>query len=154
MRNVKKVGWQVASIAALGLLVFAAIVGVFSSTAKAELPEITIYKESSCGCCSLWMNYLDSPTKVVEQEDLTAFKDEHGIPENMRSCHTTIIGKYFVEGHVPREAIEKLVAEQPDIDGIALPGMPSGAPGMGGTKKGDFVIYAIKDGASSEYVRI
>ena len=62
---------------------------------------------------------------------------------------------YFVEGHVPIEAIEKLMAEKPDIAGIALPGMPSGSPGMGGSRSGQFVIYAIgKDGTTTEFMRI
>jgi len=37
---------------------------------------------------------------------------------------------YFIEGHIPIEAIEKLLTEKPEIDGIALPEMPSGSPGM------------------------
>ena len=52
----------------------------------------------------------------------------------MQSCHTTIMGKYFIEGHVPLQAVNKLLKEQPDIDGIALPGMPIGTPGMPGEK--------------------
>lgn len=154
MKTPLKISWQVMSLAALGLLVFAAVTALVSSTAKADLPEITVYKSQSCGCCSLWIKYLDSPTKTVEQEDLTQLKEKLGIPEDMQSCHTAMIGKYFIEGHVPREAIEKMIAEQPDIDGIAMPGMPSGAPGMGGTKRGEFIVYAIKDGAATEYARI
>jgi hypothetical protein len=72
----------------------------------------------------------------------------------MDSCHTLIIEDYFVEGHIPIEAIEKLLAEQPDIDGITLPDMPSGSPGMPGVKKGDFVIYSVKGGKTSEFMRI
>jgi len=65
------------------------------------------------------------------------------VPLNLRTCHTTMVGDYFVEGHVPYEAIEKLLEEKPDIAGIALPGMPSGAPGMTGFKSGPFVIYSV-----------
>ena len=39
---------------------------------------------------------------------------------------------YFIEGHVPHDAITKLLAEKPDIKGITVPGMPAGinVPGM------------------------
>ena len=35
---------------------------------------------------------------------------------------------------------------QPDLDGIALPGMPAGAPGMGGDLTGPLVVYGIRGG--------
>lgn len=75
-------------------------------------------------------------------------------PPGMRSCHITVMEGYITEGHIPVEAIEKLLAENPDIDGIVLPGMPSGSPGMPGQQTEDFVIYAIKDGKSSEFLTI
>ena len=72
----------------------------------------------------------------------------------MQSCHTSIIGDYYVEGHVPVEAIRKLLDERPSIDGIALPGMPQGSPGMSGEKAEPFVIYAITGGAVEEFVTL
>ncbi len=79
-------------------------------------------------------------------------KDDFDIPEEMRSCHTSVIGEYYVEGHVPVEAIWKLLREQPEIDGIALPGMPDGSPGMPGKKEQPFIIYSIADGKVEEFV--
>ena len=72
----------------------------------------------------------------------------------MQSCHTTIIDKYFVEGHVPLEAINKLLKERPDIDGLALPGMPIGTPGMPGDKEEPYVIYQLVDGNFSVFMTI
>lgn len=72
----------------------------------------------------------------------------------MQSCHTTVIGGYYIEGHVPVEAIKRLLEEKPQIDGIALPGMPAGSPGMSGSKEGPFVIYSISGGQTSEFMRI
>lgn len=72
----------------------------------------------------------------------------------MESCHIVDWGGYYVEGHVPLAAINKLMTEKPDIDGLVMPGMPSGSPGMDGTQQGDFVIYAIKNGQASEFMRI
>ena len=85
-------------------------------------------------------------------EDMTSIKQQYHIPEDMLSCHTAVIEDYFVEGHVPVEAIEDMLGEKPDIDGIALPGMPPGSPGMPGEKTGVLEIYAILDGVKSEFV--
>lgn len=65
-----------------------------------------------------------------------------------------MVENYFLEGHVPLEAVRKLLDERPAIDGLALPGMPSGSPGMSGEKTGPFVIYAIVDGRGSEFVKL
>lgn len=119
--------------------------------------QATIYKSPTCSCCLGHGNYLDGQgfdVETVVETNIASVKQEHNIPPNMQSCHTTIIGDYFVEGHVPVEAINKLLLEQPEIDGIALPAMPAGSPGMPGVKRGEFIIYSLKDGQSSEFVRL
>lgn len=121
--------------------------------------QIDIYKDMSCGCCGVYANYVDGKTEpkinTFNVQDSEQIKKKYGIPSELESCHTTIIGDYFIEGHIPLEAVEKLLAEQPDIAGIAMPGMPSGSPGMPGQKYGDFVIYAVaNDGSYSEFMRI
>jgi len=63
-----------------------------------------------------------------------------------RSAYSPRKSAYFVEGHIPIEAIQKLLTEKPDIDGIALPGMPSGSPGMPGFKISPFKIHSVKNG--------
>ena len=92
--------------------------------------------------------------ETINVQDTTKIKKEHNIPDDMLSCHTTVVGKYFIEGHVPYEAVEKLLREQPDIDGIALPGMPAGSPGMSGAKRGTWTIFAIKDGQTSVFMEV
>ncbi|PIN87537.1 hypothetical protein COV12_03380 [Candidatus Woesearchaeota archaeon CG10_big_fil_rev_8_21_14_0_10_32_24] len=120
--------------------------------------KITILKTSGCGCCGIYSQYaqkqgLDVTIKI--DDNLDSIKDGYKIPLDMRSCHTTQIENYFVEGHVPIEAIEKMMVEQPDIAGIALPGMPSGAPGMPGSKSGTWTVYAINhDGSTFEFIKI
>jgi hypothetical protein len=118
---------------------------------------VEVFKSPSCGCCNGYIAALESDgfqVKSVNMDDLTAIKNKYNIPTEMQSCHTTIIGRYFIEGHVPLDAVKKLLQEQPDIDGIALPGMPIGTPGMPGPKESPFVIYQIKDGQSSEFMKI
>mgnify|MGYP001608585032 FL=1 len=121
--------------------------------------NIEIYKSITCGCCDVYTSYVDgkvSPkVNSFDVQDPDTAKRQFGVPMELESCHTTIIDGYFVEGHVPLEAVEKLLKEQPDIKGIAMPGMPMGSPGMTGQKSEDFVIYAVNnDGTYSEFMRI
>ncbi|WP_415378918.1 DUF411 domain-containing protein [Halosimplex sp. TS25] len=57
--------------------------------------------------------------------------------------------RYVVEGHVPTAVIATFLDEEPAIDGVALPGMPAGSPGMGGSKRGSFAIHEFDDGQAS-----
>jgi len=142
----------------IALIVVAVIVFPFNmnSNVVSGTPA-TMYKSASCGCCVQYAPYFESydfDLDVNAIQDMSQIKNQYNIPSDMESCHTVIIGDYFVEGHVPIEAINKLLNEMPDIDGISLPGMPSGSPGMPGIKHGDWIIYSIKDGVASEFMRI
>ena len=119
-----------------------------SATAVTQVTALVI-RSSTCSCChehEAYMRAAGMHVQSVIQDDLRPVKAAYGVPIEMTSCHTSDIGGYFVEGHVPMGAIEKLLAEQPDIDGIALPGMPAGSPGMGGVQEGPLVVFAVKDG--------
>lgn len=120
--------------------------------------KIKIYRSNSCGCCSLYSSYVKNKGNNVEDNvlpNIDFIKQQYNIPASVQSCHTSIIGKYFVEGHIPLEAVVKLLKEQPDILGIGMPGMPSGSPGMPGAKQGDFVVYGVnKDGSTYEFMRL
>ena len=119
--------------------------------------NVEVFKTSSCGCCYGYVLFLEKEKFKVKKTDmrsLHSIKKKYNIPLEMQSCHTTILGKYFIEGHVPIEAINKLLKEQPDIDGIALPGMPIGTPGMPGEKEEPYVIYQLVDGKSSVFMTI
>ena len=118
---------------------------------------VEVFKTPSCGCCYGYVLFLEEEKFEVKQTDMRSLhtiKQKYNIPVEMQSCHTTIMGKYFIEGHVPFEAVNKLLKEQPDIDGIALPGMPIGTPGMPGDKDEPYVIYQLKDGKSSVFMTI
>jgi hypothetical protein len=118
---------------------------------------ITIYSSPTCGCCAQYATYLEDEgftVTLVRTDGIDEIKDRFGIPQDMRSCHTSVIRDYFVEGHVPVAAIQKLLTEEPNVDGIALPGMPSGSPGMSGTQQERFVIYALAGSVASEFMRI
>lgn len=120
-------------------------------------PTIILYKSPTCGCCGQYAAYLEKNGFEVEIEsikDMGSIKEQFNIPYDVQSCHTAVIGDYFFEGHVPLEAVNKLLEEKPAIDGIALAGMPSGSPGMPGLQLSSFNIYAIKDGNTSEFMVI
>ena len=68
--------------------------------------------------------------RITNVETLDAIKRKYGVQPGLGSCHTAIVDGYVVEGHVPAEAIRKLLEERPDVIGIAVPGMPMGSPGM------------------------
>ena len=128
-----------------------------SSDGNADKIKAVVYKSPTCGCCVQYVAYLKKQgfeVETVSTDDMASIKDQHGIKGNMESCHTTIIGDYFIEGHIPMEAVSKLLTEKPEIDGIALPEMPAGSPGMPGIKAGAFEIYGIKGGESSDFMSL
>ena len=122
--------------------------------ANAPVAAMTVYRSPDCSCCHLWADIAREDgwsITTVDKLDMAAFKADAGIPPEYSSCHTAIVGDYFVEGHVPLEAVEKLLAEKPEIDGIALPGMPAGSPGMGGIQEAPFEVVAISDGVATAF---
>ncbi len=149
-RNRKKY-WLVVFAIAIPIVVAPLIL----STPEAPSNEITVYLSPACRCCLVYADYLKGKgfeVEVLQVENVSRIKSQYGVPLSLRSCHTSVIDGYFVEGHVPVEAIQKLLDERPDADGISLPGMPSGSPGMPGGKKEPFVIYAVKDGESRTFM--
>ena len=77
--------------------------------------EIKLYKSGSCGCCGVYSSYFrskgNSETEIISMESIDSIKQEYEIPLELESCHTTIIGDYFIEGHIPLEAVERLMME-------------------------------------------
>lgn len=118
---------------------------------------ITVYKDKNCGCCANYAAGLKREgfnVEVINSDNMNAIKTKYNIPMSMQSCHTSVIGDYFIEGHIPYEAVIKLLTEKPDMDGIAMPGMPSGSPGMPGAKLAPFEISAVTNGELSPYMTI
>jgi hypothetical protein len=125
--------------------------------AKTSKYTVEVFKTPTCGCCNEYVLFLEEEQFEIKQTNMTSMdsiKTKYNIPGEMQSCHTGVVGKYFIEGHVPIEAINKLLKEQPDIDGIALPGMPMGTPGMPGDKEAPYVIYQLIDGEYSVFMTI
>jgi hypothetical protein len=127
--------------------------------ALAPAKEATVYKTPTCGCCKKWVEHLEkSGYKVTAHDvaDVGPYKKRYGVPDSLGSCHTAIVTSgYIVEGHVPADVIDKLVAQAPkDIIGLAVPGMPAGSPGMEvGTKEKYDVIAFDKAGKTKVFAQ-
>lgn len=121
-------------LAALGLgAVASALPALPALGAQAKLPPMTVYKSASCGCCKNWVEHARTngfTVRTIDTEDLAGVKAEMGVPGQLQSCHTVVVGNYIVEGHVPAADVKRLLAEKPAVRGIAVPGMPIGSPGM------------------------
>jgi hypothetical protein len=131
----------------------------WGATPRASGTAITVYKSASCGCCAKWVDHLKasgfSPS-VHDEEDMDAIKDEMGVPKDVRSCHTALLGRYLVEGHVPAADLQRVLTEQPDVMGLAVPGMPSSTPGMaapGQPHEPYEVVSFTKDGATKPFAK-
>jgi len=70
------------------------------------------------------------PVTTRDAEDLASLRRTLGVPAALAACHIALVAGYVVEGHVPADAIDRLLRDRPSIIGIAVPGMPAGSPGM------------------------
>lgn len=88
-------------------------------------------------------------TQMVDNMDSVA--ERQRVPEQLRSCHTALIGGYIVEGHVPAAVVKRLLLERPKIVGLAVPGMPPGSPGMESSSPQAYDVIAF-DAAGKTHV--
>ncbi len=114
--------------------------------ASAEPVEVHVYKSPTCGCCEKWIDHLRGngfKVRATDVPDVTPIKQENGIPLELSACHTAFVGGYVVEGHVPAADVRKLLAERPDVEGLAVPGMPIGSPGMEGPNPETYQVLSF-----------
>ena len=110
--------------------------------------SIHVYKSPTCGCCTNWVAHLEDAGFDVTVEDVTdvaAVKTSLGVPSDLGSCHTATVGGYVIEGHVPAENIKDLLAQAPEVRGLAVPGMPVGSPGMEGPNAAPYDVLAFDE---------
>jgi len=122
------------------------------------LPPVLVYKTEGCGCCNAWVEHLRAAGFEVDARnvtDIASIKAGAGIGPSVSSCHTALVDGYVVEGHVPADVIERMLAERPDIAGLAVPGMPVGSPGMEGDGAKPYEVLALdRQGRTSVYATI
>jgi len=127
-------------------------------TVAGEAPTAVVYRTPTCGCCGKWVDHLRRggfEVEVREVESTAGIRAELSVPAQLTSCHTAVVGDYWVEGHVPADLVQRLLDEQPDdIAGIAVPAMPAGSPGMESPRPVEYDIIAYgKDGKFYRYAR-
>lgn len=127
-------------------------------TMAAVIP-VKLFKNPNCLCCDLYARHLEQNgfnVELVNSTDMAGIKQKYGIPERLEGCHTAVIEGYVVEGLVPAKFVQQMLKERPAIKGIALPGMPVGAPGMDGPKGKNLDVYTLerRAGASGETPRV
>lgn len=124
---------------------------------------LDVYKGRKCSCCTKWVTILRDQGVVTQSHseshsELSRIKDKFSVPQNMRSCHTSVSTKNYVfEGHIPAKFIQQFIKNPPENSfGLAVPAMPTGSPGM---EFGDmFQPYKIfqlnSDGSVSIYAEV
>ena len=104
------------------------------AAAPQRLPPMTVHRDPGCGCCGNWAQLARRagyPVRMVDEPDMPALKRRLGVPQQVQSCHTTIVAGYVIEGHVPLNAVAWLLSRHPrGVRGLGVPGMPAGSPGM------------------------
>jgi len=117
--------------------------------------SITVYRDANCQCCHHWIVHLENHGfEVIDQlsNNMNTVKQQLGLPAQMASCHTAVVGDYLIEGHVPADDIKQLLRDQPtDIKGLSVPQMPVGTPGMEmGERKDNFIVFSFSEAQAFE----
>lgn len=122
-----------------------------------SLLGVTVYKSPYCGCCQLWIEYLQKngfQVTAKNMDDTAPVRASLGMPVKLGSCHTAVVGGYVIEGHVPAADIHRLLKEKPKAVGLAVPGMPLGSPGMESARPQPYdTLLVMKDGSTKVWAR-
>lgn len=114
--------------------------------ADGQALTITMYKNPSCACCDKWVEHLERSgfeVETVASNEMHVIKQREGIDASTASCHTAFVDGYVIEGHVPARDIKRLLQERPSVKGLAVPGMPMGAPGMEGNYRDPYDVVTF-----------
>ncbi len=119
-------------------------------------PTVEVFKSPQCGCCQKWVDHLKEngfDVTVQDTENMQPIKMQARIPAGKGSCHTAFVDGYVIEGHVPASDIKRLLDEKPAAQGLTVPGMPIGSPGMEMGDRHDAydVLLFQKDGSSETF---
>ena len=113
-------------------LLLVVLAGSAGAESMAPLPSVEVFTPTVCLTCIEWAEHLRQngfPVKVTPTSDMNALKRRLKVPKDMESVPSALVAGYFIEGHVPAEDIKLLLSEKPRALGLAVPGLPQGAPG-------------------------
>ena len=110
-----------------------------ATAAGTTATPVEIWKDPSCGCCHDWIEHMQAHgfSFTVHDTGNNAVRTQLGLPQQLGSCHTALVGGYLIEGHVPASDVRTLLQQKPKALGLAVPGMPVGSPGMDGAVYGN-----------------
>lgn len=145
-------GWMLFMSLALPPILGSAAMGQASGPAN----EVAVYKSPYCDCYGKWVDYMRGHgfnVKVHDLDDLSAIKTMAGVPTKLKSCHTAMIGGYVLKGHVPVDAVRSLLDSGAKVQGLAVPGLPIGSPGMEGGLPEAYTVHSFaSDGTSTAFM--
>ena len=78
------------------LLAIATPLAMVACTAPAAAAVINVVKTASCGCCGKWVEHMKKAghdVRVTTVDDVTPTAKRLGVPDDLRSCHTSTVGK-------------------------------------------------------------
>ena len=133
-------------------VVLTALLAGVGTWAQAATTTIDIYKSPTCSCCGKWIEHVQKAgftVQVHESGNLPASRRAAGMPDKFASCHTATVNGYALEGHVPAADIQRLLKEKPKAVGLAVPSMPTGAPGMDVPNSPPYQTLLVQADASS-----
>jgi hypothetical protein len=139
---------RILALTFLAALLLTACTGGASARNSTDTINVRVFRSPTCSCCGAWVEYMEQNgfnVMVEDVLDMAPIKARYQVPPELQSCHTAIVDGFVIEGHVPVREILRLIAERPDVIGLAVPGMPAGAPGMEGTAQDPFDVIAFDD---------
>ena len=86
-----------------------------------EEADIVVYRSKRCSCEGEWISSLRKEgysVSVKRPMYYSPVRKKYGVPEVFKTCHTSIAGQYFIEGHVPMDSIQQLLLTTPNFAGI------------------------------------
>ncbi|MBY0468650.1 MAG: DUF411 domain-containing protein [Burkholderiaceae bacterium] len=135
-------GWL---LGATGLVLAGVLPGL--GFAHGTAARLEMWSNDGCACCDQWAKHLQSYQFDVTQrqiDDVSVMRTQLGMPEKYAGCHVARVGRYAIDGHVPAIDILKLLREQPQAIGLAVPDMPMGSPGMErGNHRDPFQVWLV-----------
>ena len=97
------------------------------------MPAVEVYGPVGCLACMEYIYHLGQngfAATFKGMADMAVVKRRFRVPRAVESVLTASVGGYFIEGHVPADDIKLLLREKPKARGLAVPGLPLGAPGF------------------------
>ena len=119
-----------------------------------------VHRDPGCGCCEKWIaavrQQFGRSIQMTDDTQRPAYRARLGVPGGLSSCHTAVIDGMVFEGHVPVADMQRVLRERPrGVTGLAVAGMPMGAPGMEmpGMRGSAYVVTAFGPGGTRVYAR-